>query len=376
MKKIICFLTFTLLLSSYATSQSLVTKTLMHDDLEREYQVYLPASYDSSMEVPLVLNFHGLGSNATEQQLYSALNQVADTAGFILVAPQGTEYLGRTHWNVGGFTVGSTVDDVGFVDAMLDSLLLDYAIDSDRVYSTGMSNGGYMSYLLACQLSDRITAIASVTGSMTPPMLTDCDPQHSTPVMQIHGTADPTVPYSGAVFSESIPDVMSYWSSYNGCDSVEMMEIPDINEADGSTVDRFSYTPCDADVENVLYRVNEGRHTWPGSPLNFPGTNYDIVASVEIWNFFRQYDLETLQMTSSTQDIPAPRTLPAVMSRDYVNISGSAVHLPTVIAISGARLDAPAHYSSDGVWTVDISRLPAGTYIVISGSARMRVLKY
>ena len=111
----------------------------------------------------------------------------------------------------------SDVDDIGFLNSLIDFLGNEYNIDLDRVYSTGFSNGGYMSYTLACELSDKIAAIASVTGSMyiNQPIL--CNPERPIPVMQIHGTMDLTVPYIGSNTSESINDVISFWVNFNEC---------------------------------------------------------------------------------------------------------------------------------------------------------------
>ena len=149
------------------TSQQTITATITHDALQREYILYVPASYTGSNAVPLVFNFHGYTSNATEQMWYGDFRPIADTANFIIVHPNGMlDATGTTHFNVGWG--GSTIDDVGFTSALLDSISADYNINADRVYSTGMSNGGFMSYQLACQLSDKIAAIASVTGSMSP----------------------------------------------------------------------------------------------------------------------------------------------------------------------------------------------------------------
>jgi len=226
-----------------SVAQQTIEGSITHDDLEREYILYIPANYDGNEAVPLIFNFHGFTSNANEQMWYGDFRPIADTAGFLVVHPQGTLFNGNTHWNVGGFTLGSTVDDVGFTSALIDSLADMYNIDLNRVYSTGMSNGGYMSFLLACQLGDKIAAVASVTGSMTPQTYDACDPIHPTPIMQIHGTADPVVPYNGQLWTKSITEVLSYWNDHNDCDDIpETIMVPDVNTNDGSTAEHIIYS--------------------------------------------------------------------------------------------------------------------------------------
>ena len=155
-----------------------------------------------------------------------------------------------------------------------------------------MSNGGYMSFLLACQLSEKIAAVASVTGSMTPETFDACSPQHPTPILQIHGTNDEIVPYNGASWSRSIEDVMTYWVNYNNCDEPPSTTVfPDIDPTDGSTVEHIVYQNGDNGVTTEHMKVLGGRHTWPGSAYNFPGTNQDISASMEIWEFFSRFDI-------------------------------------------------------------------------------------
>jgi len=146
-------------------AQQTINGTLEHDGLMREYILYVPANYTGTEEVPLLFNFHGYGSNASQQMFYGDFRPIADTEGFIIVHPMGTvDNTGTTHFNVGWGT--STIDDVGYTEALIDDLSSNYPIDAKRIYSTGMSNGGFMSYTLACELSDRIAAIASVTGTM------------------------------------------------------------------------------------------------------------------------------------------------------------------------------------------------------------------
>ena len=289
------YTTILLLLIGFAFSisaQQTINGSMIHDGIQRDYILYIPAIYDGNTDVPLILNFHGFGSNANQQLVYGDFRDIADKEGFLLVHPEGTLLNGNQHWNVGSFTIGSTTDDVSFTEALIDELANLYAINLDRVYATGMSNGGYMSFLLACQLSEKIAAVASVTGSMTPETYNACNAQHPTPILQIHGTGDSTVPYNGDTWTRSIEDVISYWANYNNCETnPTTTALADIDPSDGSTVEHSVYIGGDNDVTTEHMKVIGGDHTWPGSAFNFPGTNYDINASMEIWQFFSRFDI-------------------------------------------------------------------------------------
>ena len=276
------------------SAQQTINESIIHDGIQRNYIVYIPEIYDGSSAVPLVLNFHGYGSNATQQMFYGDFRDIADTEGFLLVHPEGTLSNGNQFWNVGfPGTTSSTIDDVGFTEALIDELANSYAIDLDRVYATGMSNGGFMSFLLACQLSEKIAAVASVTGSMTPDTFNDCNAQHPTPVLQIHGTNDSVVPYDGnSIWTLPIVDVVSYWVNHNNCDTTPTTTtFPDLDLSDGSTVEHSVYEDGDLGSTTEHMKVIGGGHTWPGSIINTPGTNQDIDASMEIWSFFSRFDI-------------------------------------------------------------------------------------
>ncbi len=274
------------------SAQQTINESIIHDGIQRNYIVYIPEIYDGSSAVPLVLNFHGYGSNATQQMFYGDFRDIADTEGFLLVHPEGTTFIGNQFWNVGFPGISSTIDDVGFTEALIDELANSYAIDLDRVYATGMSNGGFMSFLLACQLSEKIAAVASVTGSMTQDTFDDCNAQRPTPVLQIHGTEDDVVLYNGNTLSIPIADVISYWVDYNNCETTPTTTtLPDLDVSDGSTVEHSVYEDGDNGSTTEHMKVIGGGHTWPGSVINSPGTNQDIDASMEIWLFFSRFDI-------------------------------------------------------------------------------------
>ena len=274
-------------LFSITIAQETLKESIVHDDLVRDYIVHIPSSYDNKVPIPLVLCFHGYGGTASGIS-YTNFNDVSDTANFIVVYPQGTLLKRKSHWNVGGWTLDSKIDDVGFISSLLDSLSERYNINQSRIYSTGMSNGGYMSFLLACQLSDRIAAIASVTGSMTPQTYNLCNPQRPIPVLQIHGTNDQKVPYKGnRKWSLSINKVLEYWINQNNCDITPFeMSFPDINNSDESNVHRLSWLNGDNSVITDHIIVNGGGHDWFGV-----WGNMDINSTAEIWKFFSQYDI-------------------------------------------------------------------------------------
>ena len=291
MKKL---LTLLICLPLFSLGQQTINASITHGGLQRDYILYVPASYSSATAVPLVFNFHGYTSNANDQMWYGDFRAISDTAGFIIVHPMGTiDNTGATHWNVGWG--GSTVDDIDFTEALMDDLIATYSIDNNRIYSTGMSNGGFMSYQLACELSDRIAAIASVTGSMNMGWFNSCNPNHPMPVMEIHGTLDPTVSYNTSSFTESIPDIMDFWANFNNCNNTPIVtNVPDINIMDGCTAEHQIWENGDNGATVEHYKIINGGHTWPGTVFASAGTNQDINASAEIWRFFSKYDINGL----------------------------------------------------------------------------------
>jgi polyhydroxybutyrate depolymerase len=301
-----------------ARAQQTIQGAITHDEMQRSYILYTPSTYDGSVSAPLVLNFHGFGGSAAGQMSNGDFRPLAEMYGFLVVHPQGTRLLGIPHWNVGGWTIGSTTDDVGFIDALIDSLSLDYNIDPKRIYSTGMSNGGYMSFLLACQLSDRIAAVASVTGSMTTETYDQCIPQRPVPVLQIHGTSDGTVPYQGDTWTKSIIDVLNYWVVVNQCSTAgDTTALPNLDPGDGSTVQHIVFTGGDNGVTVEHFKVTGGGHTWPGSSRG--NANQDIDASERIWAFFSQFDINGAIVSTDARTSVAAMPDEIVLEQNYPN---------------------------------------------------------
>ena len=261
------------------------------DGLTRSFNIFVPDTYDPSEPVPLLFCLHGYGSNHDVIMEYTDFNTIASSENFIVVYPQGSLLNGITHWNVGGWTVGSFVDDISFIDLIIETVSDSYSINPDRIYSTGMSNGGYMSFLLACQLSEKIAAVASVTGSMTPQTFYSCQPQRAISVLQMHGTSDGVVPYGGnQAWTMGINTVVNYWKTHNNCSaSPTVIDLPDIYTFDNSTVQEITYSNGDNNTMVKHYKVNGGGHDWFGV-----WGNRDINATELIWEFFSMYDINGL----------------------------------------------------------------------------------
>jgi len=293
MKKYFTTILLSFSLLSVLKAQTTISGSFDFEGINRTYRLYVPASYNAAQPAPLLFNLHGYGSNNLEQELYGDFRPISDTAGFIIVHPNGTvDQSGNRFWNTFG---NASVNDVGFLSALIDTISAGYSIDPDRIYSTGMSNGGFMSYELACFLSHRITAIASVTGSMIWLKLQTCNPQHPTPVMQIHGTADLTVPYNGNFAFAHIDTLVKYWVTFNACNPMpQVVQIPDINPNDGCIAEQHIYSDGDHNSSVELFKVLGGGHSWPGAPININITNMDFSASEEIWRFLSQFNMAGL----------------------------------------------------------------------------------
>ena len=374
---IFCSIFFFLFIINVSFAQQIINASITHDGLQRSYILYVPENYSQDQPSPLLFNFHGYSSNAIQQMSYGDFRPIADTAVFLIVHPLGTEDdLGNLHWNVGWG--GSTVDDVGFTDALIDSLELDYNIDENRIYSTGMSNGGFMSYKLACDLSLRFTAIASVTGTMTEGQTENCNCQHPTPILEIHGTADDVVPYNGNYMFSSIPEVISYWVDYNNCNSSPIINnLPDIDPDDGSTVTHYLYENGNNGATVEHFKVINGTHTWPGSNFDLGGTNYDIDASVEIWKFLSKFKLDELINNTNTHEIAQTSEIIVYPNpfNSYINIKKESAKQERyqIVSVDGIPLINGVLYSHNQ--KIDLNKLPNGIYILKISDQRFMITK-
>ena len=242
----------------------------------RTYLIYVPASYTGAEPVPLVLNFHGLGSNGAQQHLYSGLVPIAEREGFILVSPDGV----NNSW-----LIAPGVNDIQFTRDLVATVSEQLCIDPGAVFSTGMSNGGFMSAALACVAGDLVAAVAPVAGVLGPSA--NCG--EPVPFLQFHGTDDAVVPYEGGTISATggpfggIEAIMDGWAEHNGCSGE-----PVTTEASPS-VDLVSFEGCEA--ETAHYVVEGGGHTWPGGPtvVRLGATTNEISASELMWEFFEEH---------------------------------------------------------------------------------------
>lgn len=270
--------------------------TIEHNGITREYDLYVPSLYDGSTAVPLLFNLHGYTSDKDEQTVYGDFRPIADTANFIIVHPNGTfDASNQRWWNAFGF---AAPNDVDFLVTLVDEISQNFIIDLDRVYSTGMSNGGFMSFELACEASSVFTAVASVTGAMPVNKLNNCNPNGPIPAMQIHGTLDAVVPYNGNVQYASIENVVDFWVDQVAANETPIVNnLPDLDPNDGSTVEHYIYENGINGSSVEHYKVINGGHTWPGSSIILPtagNTNQDFNASAEIWRFFSQFSKNSL----------------------------------------------------------------------------------
>jgi polyhydroxybutyrate depolymerase len=266
--------------------------TLVSAGEKRSYLLYVPESYDPTVATPLVITLHGFAQWPANQAGVSQWNELADEYGFIVVYPAGTGLPLR--WRTWG-DPGSATDpmqDVTFISELIDKLSTEYNIDPARVYANGLSNGGGMSFVLSCKLSERIAAIGSVAGAYSLPW-GECNPARPLPAIVFHGTADPIVPYQGGLAGRSgytfpsIPDWVDELARRNDCDAAPQ------ELATSGNVSGVQYVNCAGDV--VFYTIAEGGHTWPGGgyiPKFIAGnTTRDIDASRTMWDFFQQHPL-------------------------------------------------------------------------------------
>jgi polyhydroxybutyrate depolymerase len=279
--------------------------TLTSGGVARTYFLHVPPSDNGMQPLPVVLDFHGYAEGASLHRTTSMLGSFGDAHGFITITPQGTGSVPRWDTTLGG-------DDLRFVGDLIDSIEQTLCVDERRVYATGYSNGAMLTAAIACQLSDRVAAIAPVAGIIE---VTGCSPRRPVPVVAFHGTADPIVAYDGGVGPglknlpapdgsgrtlgdlgslptfAAIPDAIAAWARLDGCDG----SAPTSTTV-ASDVSLLSFA-CPAPVAVQLFRVEGGGHSWPGSQFTasiaaFVGpTTMSINADDLMWAFFQAHPL-------------------------------------------------------------------------------------
>lgn len=380
---------FLLCLSLFALAAQAQTGTTLTGSIRaggrvRDYRLYVPPSYQPGHPAPLLFNLHGYGSNNLSQERSCDFRAIADTAGFLIVHPNGTIDPGTSYlyWNAWNQSGGP--DDVAFLSALVDTLALRYTLDPDRLYSAGYSNGGFMSYELACHLGTRVAAVASVCGSMENGQPGRCRPAHPTPVMEIHGTGDTNVIYNGGSWFVSIPTVLNYWIQANGCNPTPTVTpVPDIDPNDNSTAEHSVWRGPRVGSVVEHFRVLNGGHVWPGGPPSSTDVvNRDISASQEVWRFLRRYRLSRLALAAAPAVAPPRLDVYPNPATGVARLSvraGTGLR-PAQLRVSntlGQAVPLRSAAGPDGTLELETSAWAPGVYVlqVLSGPLRGQRVK-
>ena len=344
------------------------TYTIVHDSIEREYILYLPD--DLPADAPLVFVMHGYTGNAEGTMNGYQMNPVADEHKFAVCYPQGAnDAFGIPHWNA-NLTI-SEIDDIGFLSSLAGYLQGEFDLAPDHTFACGMSNGGFMSYTLACERPDVFRAIASVTGTMSGYDWLNCDPANPVPVMQIAGTADNVVPIDGSMTTfggwggaPGLDSVVAFWVDRNMCEDVSEATV----DAEHTTT--VTYYQDGIDNHEVRKYLIEGwGHQWPTNTVQTGFT-----ASVEIWDFFSQY----VSGTSSTETIaiaaeeitvfPNPGSTLVTVRRSRGDLTSFKLFSP-----DGKLVSAGVISGTDD--RLDISAAPNGLLVLQIGQQRIKLMK-
>jgi len=287
MKNLLLTLTILLALSGCRRSKfESDYEKLSYDGETRSYLLHVPSTYDQDSLTPLVIALHDGTGSAKNIEQQSGLPNLSDEKGFILCSPNGI----KKTWNAGwccGKANENDVDDVGFIDALIDEISAQYSIDPNRIFVTGMSNGGMMSYRLACELGDRIAAIAPVAGTM----VLDCEPSTVVSIIHFHSYEDSNVPWDRGIgdglsdhYNPPLDSVLYSWALHNEC-----IEVNSINTDE---YDLIEWNGCNDGTDIQLYLTNDGGHSWPmgTKPRNKADEPSQAVNANELmWEFFEAH---------------------------------------------------------------------------------------
>lgn len=372
--KTILFFTFITLVSTFSFGQNngqgqyLQNQTLQHSSGNRQYSIYIPANYNASQPVPLVLLFHGFTNNIATMYGDSQMEAIADANNFIFAIPQGLGFLAG--WNI-GLSFGGNANDLGFASSLIDVISTNYSIIDKRVYAAGFSNGGFFSYRLACELSGKIAAIASVAGSMNPSWISGnnptCNPQHQMPIMQITGTNDTVIPINGGNGGTALSNVFNYWTNFNSTSTTPT--VTNIN----SVTERNVYENGTNGATVEFIKIGGRPHEWPKTTTAGLREN----ASIRIWEFFSRYDKDGLIETLSTDTFEKtgisiyPNPASEVITINNINFSENTKY--NIVSITGQIVLTGEITTASQ--RIDISNLNSSIYILNIGTNSFKIVK-
>ena len=336
-----------------------VTRSLSFGGINRSYLLHVPNSYDGQTPYALIIALHGLGDNMNNFK-NTGFHLLADTGRFLVAVPQAlvdNALTGQTAWNSGagafGISLNPSVDDVGMLTALMDTLQSSYTIDPDRIYATGFSMGGFMSNRLACERGDRLAAIASVSGTIGGTL--SCNPVRKIPVAHFHGTADQTVAYTNNTYGNDPEELFQFWGDANQCAAPEVDSLPDIQN-DGKRVVRFARRQGAYQTEVEFYQVIGGAHEW------LTAAN-DIAYTREIWRFFRRFKRE-FQTAVTESPVQLRATLFPSPAQSSLHINGLGETLRNVRMYNSSGVLVRALPCNESEMILDVQDLPSGLYSV------------
>lgn len=285
-----------------AVDNTLIQETITSEGLQREFYIHVPKNYDHSAKVPVVICFHGGFGLGTRMDALTGFDQISDDNGFLLVYPQGI----NRHWNDGRNIDGhDRFNDAQFVMDMLTYLENRWNVDPNRVYLTGISNGGFFAQYMCLLIPERIAACASVAATLPDIVYNTRKPLKPMSVMYILGMSDPLLPYRGGPIHYksfhdrgnvvSAADATQFWVKGNRCQPVpRTIDLPDVDPNDGTRVKYAQFSGGRKNSEVVVYGIEGGGHTWPGgkqylSESTVGKTSRDLNASQAIWDFFKNH---------------------------------------------------------------------------------------
>lgn len=362
-------LLFAIVITSFNLFAQQTNETLQVGTTTRTYVQYLPTGFDSATEsLPVVFCLHGIGDVATNMANIG-FNQMADTARFIAVYPQGMQNaFSQNSWNNGAF-LSSTADDISFFNQMIDSMILSYNADPTRIYVSGFSMGAIMTYHLACNLNARVAAIASMSGAMSSNDYNSCAPSYVTPLIHFHGTVDATVPYDASPLPslELATTSIDFWRNAHTClttaDSTQLTD----SAADGYTVDRFIYQNCTPLSSVEHWRINGGDHEYFYEPNN------DFTEAVEIWLFFRQWSHSNPASAGLTEMERNTFEIQSNPVQNKLKIKSIKDQKVEIWSVMGEKINELKLNSGENVFNMEGYR--SGMYFIRTKTSSQRLIK-